>query len=117
MTVDSIFLNDPLEGPSGVPSKDELRRLRYRLGWSQAEMARNLQVEFVELASFESGEALIPVALKSSLNRISQTADANAECTQRRAIAETLMNERNLSQIHNFDCDPSAVAQKGHSVI
>ncbi len=88
-------------------SKDELRRLRYRLGWCQAEMARNLNVDLSALSGFESGAVVIPAALKSSLIRISQQADSNAETTQRRALAETLMTERGLTQIHNFDCEPS----------
>ena len=96
-------------------SKDELRRLRYRLGWSQAEMARNLKIEMSAIAGFESGAALIPVTLKSSLIRISQQADSNADSTQRRAIAETLMDERKLSQIHNFDCDPAERPPKGRA--
>jgi transcriptional regulator with XRE-family HTH domain len=108
MTSVDVLFNDAF-------TKDELRRLRYRLGWSQAEMARNLKLELVTLAGFESGATVIPLTLKSSLVRISQTADSNAECTQRRAIAETLMDERKLSQIHNFECDPSAVAQKGRA--
>jgi transcriptional regulator with XRE-family HTH domain len=100
---------------SSAFTKDELRRLRYRLGWSQAEMARNLQIDFAALAGFESGHATIPVTLKSSLVRISQQADSNAECVQRRAIAETLMHERKLSQIHNFECDLPELPSKGRA--
>lgn len=96
-------------------SKDELRRLRYRLGWCQAEMARNLNVDLSALSGFESGAAVIPAALKSSLIRISQQADSNAETTQRRALAETLMIERGLTQIHNFDCDPESLPVKGRA--
>ena len=96
-------------------TKDELRHLRYRLGWSQAEMARNLNVNFADVSGFETGAFIIPVALTSSLVRILQQADANADCTQRRAIAETLMDQRGLSQIHNFDCDASAFAPKGRA--
>jgi transcriptional regulator with XRE-family HTH domain len=96
-------------------TKDELRRLRYRLGWSQAEMARNLKVELASLSGFESGAAAIPATLKSSLIRISQQADSNADSCQRRAIAEVLMDERGLSQIHNFDCDPDAIPPKGRA--
>jgi len=96
-------------------SKDELRRLRYRLGWSQAEMARNLNVELSVLSGFESGAAVIPAALKGSLIRISQQADSNADCTQRRAIAETLMDQLGLSQIHNFECDPESLPSKGRA--
>ncbi len=103
------------EPSASVFSKDELRSLRYRCGWSQAEMARILNVALADLAGFESGAAAIPVTLKSSLVRISQTADSNAECTQRRALAETLMDERKLSQIHNFDCDPAAIPSKGRA--
>lgn len=97
-------------------SGDELRKLRYRLGWSQAEMARNLRLELGALAGLERGAATIPAELKVSLVRISQQADSNAECVQRRALAETLMDQRKLAQIHNFDCEPDAfIVVKGRA--
>ncbi len=96
-------------------TNDEMRKLRYRLGWSQAEMARHLNIEMSSMLGFESGITIIPNEIKSSLVLISYQADSNADRTQRRALAETLMDEQGLSQIHNFDCDPDAVASKGRA--
>jgi transcriptional regulator with XRE-family HTH domain len=96
-------------------SKDELRQLRYRLGWSQAEMARNLRVEMAVVSGCESGAVTLPAELKSSLIRILQQADSNADSCQRRAIAEVLMDQKGLSQIHNFDCDPEQIITKGRA--
>jgi transcriptional regulator with XRE-family HTH domain len=96
-------------------TNDEMRKLRYRLGWSQAEMARNLKIEISLMMGFESGTAALPAELINSLVLISCQADSNADCTQRRALAETLMEEQGLSQIHNFDCDADAFAGKGRA--
>ena len=96
-------------------TNDEMRKLRYRLGWSQAEMARNLKIEMSSMIGLESGSTTIPAEVKSSLVLISYQADSNADRTQRRALAETLMDEQGLSQIHNFDCDADAVASKGRA--
>lgn len=82
----------------------ELRQLRSRLGWSQAEMARNLNVELVAVSEIESGARAMPVELKSSLIRILFMADSNAAQAARRPIAEVIMKEKNLSQVHDFDC-------------
>lgn len=78
---------------------DELRQLRRRLGWSQAELARVLNVGLNDVVSFESGVAAIPFALKGSLVRFSVTADSNADSCQRRALSEGLMDEQRLAQI------------------
>ena len=82
----------------------EFRNLRYRLGWSQAEMARNLNLESALVAGFESGLEKIPATLQSALVRIMFTAEANAAQTVRRPIAEVIMREKNLSQLHDYDC-------------
>ncbi len=86
-------------------SSSDLRTLRYRLGWSQAEMARNLKLNISFISEIENGQVAIPPELKSSLVRIMHQADSNADQTQRTPIAEVIMKEKNLSQIHSFDCD------------
>ncbi len=85
-------------------SANELRQLRYRLGWSQAEMARRLNLELSIVSKFESGLAAIPQELQSSLVRIMFQAESNAQHVQRRPIAEVVMRENNLSQVHSGDC-------------
>ena len=89
---------------------EELRHLRYRLGWSQAELARFLNIEMAQICGFESGAQAIPHELKSSLFRIMFQADSNALAVQRRPIAEVIMKEKNLSQLHDFDCQFDVVA-------
>ena len=83
---------------------DELRNLRYRLGWSQAEMARCLKLDVLSISGFETGTTPIPLELKSSLVRIMFQAEANVQNLQRRPIAEVVMREKNLSQVHAGDC-------------
>ncbi len=81
----------------------EIRGLRCRLGWSQAELARHLQTELFTVMNWETGR-LVPLGDHlSRLARISQTAEVNADRMQRRPIAESLMREQGLSQIHDLD--------------
>jgi len=82
---------------------EEIRQLRYRLGWSQAEMARCLKLELATVSSIESGKATLPVEIRSSLLQIMNQAESNAERTQRVPIAEVLMKDLGLSQIHDFE--------------
>lgn len=84
---------------------EELRHLRYRLGWSQAEMARCLNLELMTVSNFETGRAPVPSELKSSLLRILHQAESNSESVQRRPIAEVIMKTKNLSQIHDYDVE------------
>lgn len=83
---------------------DDLRKLRYRLGWSQAEMARSLKLDLMQMAALEAGREQITGELKSSIVRILHQADSNAAQTQRTPIAEVIMKQKNLSQIHSMDC-------------
>lgn len=86
---------------------EEIRQLRYRLGWSQAEMARRLNLEISILSGFETGRASVPGHLKGSLLQILSLAESNADRVQRRPIAEVMMRDRGLSQIHDFDVQNS----------
>ncbi|MEK7355001.1 MAG: helix-turn-helix transcriptional regulator [Bdellovibrionota bacterium] len=81
----------------------EIRQLRYRLGWSQAEMARCLKLELSQVSSIEAGRTLLPIEHRSSLLQIMNQAESNAERVQRVPIAEVMMKDLGLSQIHDFE--------------
>jgi hypothetical protein len=89
---------------------DEIRQLRYRLGWSRAEMARNLKMDVESFTELEMGQGEISGELRSSLVRILYFADANADRVQRRPIAEVVMKDLGVSQIHDLDVEESIEA-------
>lgn len=84
-------------------NSDEIRQLRHRLGWSQAELARRLNLDFATMTSIESGIANLPTELRSNMVRIFHEAEASAEQMIRRPIAEAMMRDRGLSQIHDLE--------------
>ena len=92
---------------------EEIRQLRYRLGWSQAEMARCLKLEPQLMSSMEAGRALVPVDLKSTLLLILNQAESNSERIQRSPLAEVIMKAEGLSQIHDYDVQNHS-AKKPH---
>lgn len=84
-------------------TSDELRQLRYRLGWSQAEMARNLKLDLSVVNAWETGATPPTTEHCNALFSIMNQAESNAEKVQRRPIAEAMMRTRGLSQIHDID--------------
>ena len=84
-------------------TSDEIKQLRYRLGWSQAEMARSLKLELTMVASWELGHQPPQEEHRHLLLSIMHQAESNAERVQRRPIAEMMMRTQGLSQIHDFD--------------
>jgi transcriptional regulator with XRE-family HTH domain len=88
-------------------SADELRHLRYRLGWSRAELARSLGCEISVVFNWETGGLAPDTAHRNHLLHFFHQAEVNAESVQRRPVAELLMNSRGLAQIHEsevMDC-------------
>jgi transcriptional regulator with XRE-family HTH domain len=81
----------------------EIKQLRYRLGWSRAEMARSLNVQLATLNEWEAGAQLPKEDHRHLLLRILHQAESNAERVQRRPLAEVIMRERGWSQIHDLD--------------
>lgn len=81
----------------------ELRQLRYRLGWSQAEMAWRLNLDTAMISAWEKGGGSPLDEHRSALLRILHLAESNAEKIQRRPLAEAMMRNRGLSQIHDLD--------------
>ena len=96
---------------------DEIRQLRYRLGWSQAEMARCLKLELNTVSEWEAGKLPPLEAHRSALLSILHQAESNVEKVQRRPIAEAMMRDKGLSQIHDLevidDLERTAVGTPG----
>ena len=82
---------------------EEVRQLRYRMGWSQAEMARSLKLEVLLISRVESGAAELPAEHRGTFLQIFQQAETLSEQMQRRPIAEVMMRNRGLSQIHDLE--------------
>ena len=81
----------------------QLRQLRYRMGWSRAEMARALGCDFTQVTAWESGAAMPDAVYRSRLILFMTQADSNSERIQRRAVAEYVMENRGLDQLHNSE--------------
>ncbi len=81
----------------------EIRNLRYRLGWSQAEMARTLGCEGQTIMEWEAGKQTPTDEYRGLLMRFFQNVESNSDKLQRRPVAEVLMAEQGLEQIHDFD--------------
>jgi transcriptional regulator with XRE-family HTH domain len=82
---------------------DELRKLRRRLGYTQAEMARRVNTSLETVSAWESGSLALADEFRNALLRIYQQAENAADQVARRPIAEILMKDRGLSQIHDAD--------------
>ncbi len=81
----------------------EVRQLRYRLGWSRAEMARCLKLTPDMVCAWETGRFQPSEEHCSTLLAVLNQAESNAEKVQRRPIAEVVMRDRGLSQIHDLE--------------
>lgn len=81
----------------------EIKQLRSRLGWSQAELARQMKTELAQISAWELGTTPPADQYRSRFAQIFHQAELNAERVQRRPIAEIIMRDRGLSQIHDFD--------------
>jgi len=84
-------------------SAAEVRQLRYRLGWSRAEMARCLKLNPEMVSAWETGLFQPANEYCNALLAILNQAESNAEKVQRRPIAEVVMRDRGLSQIHDLE--------------
>jgi len=81
----------------------EIRQLRYRMGWTQSEMARTVGCKIELIAAWEQGSAQPGGEQQTTLIRFMQQAESNSEKIQRGPAAEDLMARRNLSQIHDSE--------------
>ncbi|MBX7232506.1 MAG: helix-turn-helix domain-containing protein [Bdellovibrionales bacterium] len=77
----------------------ELRRIRLRLGWSVAEMARRLDCPLDFVFKMESGEDNIPQKYSDQLYHWSNQIEEISSRVAQIPWAETNMNKKSLSQM------------------
>lgn len=82
-------------------TKEKIRSLRLRLGWSQSDMARRLQClpEFIE--SWEKGLQCPETAQCQELELIDHQAEACNSDLQNKTRAEKMIDEDSLTQIRS----------------
>ena len=73
------------------------------MGWCQAELARHLNCHVDVIWNYEDGALSIDDGHRRALSSLTHQADAAAEKTWRRPVAEMLMRDRGISQIHDQD--------------
>ena len=82
---------------------EQVRHLRYRLGLSQAEMARTLSCELHVVLRWELGEIEPSENHQKILVAMLNQAESNSEKVLRRPVAEILMQNKGLCQIHDLE--------------
>ncbi len=80
-------------------SKESIRSLRLRLGWSKADLARHLSCTCLDVDAWESGETFPNPRLANELILIAKHADACSEEVHASPLAETLCDKKSLVQI------------------
>lgn len=79
--------------------KQDIRRLRQRLGWSVVEMARRMSCKTEMVVSWEQGESAPDVESRNHLNHLWAFVEAHAERMAQGPVAERLMKDRKLDQV------------------
>lgn len=80
-------------------SKEAIKALRLRLGWSQADLARRLNCASTEVEQWEFGILAPSAALLNELFLIAKQAEACSLEVHASPIAETLCDQQALGQI------------------
>jgi transcriptional regulator with XRE-family HTH domain len=81
----------------------KVRELRLRIGWSQAELARQLGCDINLLRDWEFDEAEVPFGYSLSLSVIQHSMEANSEILGRRAVSQVVMKNLGVCQIGSHD--------------
>lgn len=81
----------------------DIRTLRQRLGWSMAEMARQMGCTTVLIAQWESGSSLPEPEAMNHLKYLRDNVDSSAERTRGYPVAETRIESGRLSQLTHRD--------------
>lgn len=84
-------------------SKETIKSLRLRLGWSQSDLARRLNCASTEVDSWEKGVRAPGSAALNELFLVLKQADACSEEIHNSPLAETLCDEQALGQIQFSD--------------
>lgn len=80
-------------------TRDSIRCLRLRLGWSQSDLARRLTCPVGEVEKFEAGEVAFNTNWKNELELIAKQADLCSEELQATPMMENIMDETSLEQV------------------
>jgi transcriptional regulator with XRE-family HTH domain len=90
----------------GVAVNAEMvRQIRYRFGWSRAEMARSMNCDVGQVLAWETGRIEPSAAARAQLTLFIAQAETNSQRVQRRPIAELIMETSGLDQIHDSQVD------------
>lgn len=84
-------------------TKEKVRQLRLRMGWSQSDLARRLNVELLIVSEIENGTRSIEMQHESFLSLIWQHADSASEEMALNPMAEQVLAEEDLPQIDRSD--------------
>lgn len=80
-------------------TKDAIKSLRLRLGWSQADLARRLNCSSTEIDQWENDGMIPSPAFLNELFLIAKQADACSHEVHFLPLAESLCDQRDLGQI------------------
>lgn len=86
-------------------TKERVRELRLRMGWSQSDLARHLQVELESVSNLENGQSSDFDPLKSQLTLFWRRAETLSEEVQISALAEKMIEDQNLIQLFQSDLE------------
>lgn len=79
-------------------------------------MARRMQIAPEQLVDWETGVFVPGLEHKNALLLILNQAESNAEKVQRRPLAEVIMREQGLSQIHDLEVSEDLRAGPAHEM-
>ena len=77
----------------------EIRKLRLRLGWSQAELARHLGCRQQTVSEWETDSYVPQNAYSKLLDQLHDQSQVHSDQIHRRPVAEALMKQVGFSQI------------------
>lgn len=115
MTAEIAIVPDHVSGVFVNWTADEIRHLRYRLGWSRAEFARGLGCDVSVILQWETAGLPADHSCCNQLVLFMHQAETIAENVQRRPVAEVIMNDRGLSQIHENEVIESLAVEKSRA--
>ncbi|MES3039275.1 MAG: helix-turn-helix transcriptional regulator [Bdellovibrionota bacterium] len=80
-------------------NKDEIKNLRRRLGWTQADLARRIQCSQTEIQTWEAGQGQPSVLIRNQFEMLERQAQQCSEEVQAGPKAENICQKNALSQI------------------
>lgn len=81
---------------------EKIRGLRLRLGWSQSDLARRLQIESQQVGQWEMGLEEIRDDQSQALDHIFNQAELHAEQMSNDSLAEILFDQDEVPQVDDI---------------